>query len=160
MRTGVKNMNSLLANLYAKNIQQSFIRSFLDATSKGKNLSPLDSILKSLVGELVTPATVKKYLPSILMNVPKDVKPWDGICVQLSQATVGHPVLGALWRLWLSDVGVIYKQLFYNRQGAGTVDLDRLLYRTLYELYYFNTFDKNFFEIKNSVLFNMYEELP
>ena len=153
-------MNSLIANLYAKSIHQSFIESFLDATSKGKNLSPLDSILKSLVGELVTPATVMKYLPSILMNVPKDVKPWDGICVQLAQATVGHPTLGAQWRLWLSDVNVVYKKLFYNRQGAGTVDLDRLLYRTLYEIYYFNSFDKNFFEIKNSVLFNIYEELP
>ena len=153
-------MNSLLANLHAKRIHQSFIDSFLNATSKGKNLSPLDSILKNLVGELVTPATMQKYLPGILMSVPNDVKPWDGICIQLSQATVGHPVLGTSWRLWLSDVSVIYKQLFYNRQGAGTVDLDRLLYRTLYEIYYFNAFDKNFFEIENSVLFNLYEELP
>lgn len=153
-------MNSLLANLHAKRIQQSSIDSFLNATSKGKNLSPLDGILKSLVGELVTPAVVQKYLPGILMSVPNDVKPWDGICIQLSQATVGHPILGASWRLWLSDVSNIYRQLFYNRQGAGTVDLDRLLYRTLYEIYYFNTFDKNFFEIGNSVLFNLYEELP
>ena len=80
--------------------------------------------------------------------------------MQLAQATIGHPILGVSWRLWLSDVYVIYKQLFYNRQGAGTVDLDRLLYRTLHEIYYFNAFDKNFFEIENSVLFNLYEELP
>lgn len=153
-------MNSLLANLHAKRIHQSFIDSFLNATSKGKKLSPLDDILKSLVGELVTPAVVQKYLPGILMSVPTGVKPWDGICIQLSQATVGHPTLGASWRLWLSDVSIVYKQLFYNRQGAGTVDLDRLLYRTLYEIYYFNAFDKNFFEIENSVLFNLYEELP
>lgn len=153
-------MNSLLANLHAKRIQQSFIDSFLNATSKGKNLSSLDGVLKSLVGELVTPAVVQKYLPGILMSVPANTKPWDGVCVQLSQATVGHPTLGASWRLWLSDVGIVYKQLFYNRQGAGTVDLDRLLYRTLYEIYYFNAFDKNFFEIENSVLFNLYEELP
>ena len=153
-------MNSLLANLHAKRIQQASIDSFLDATSKGKNLTPLDIMLKRLVGELVTPSVVQKYLPSILMNVPNDAKPWDGICMQLAQATTGHPVLGASWRLWLSDVGVIYKQLFYNRQGAGTVDLDRLLYRTLHEIYYFSAFDKNFFEIENSVLFNLYEELP
>lgn len=153
-------MNSLLANLHAKRIQQSSIDSFLNATSKGKNLSSLDGVLKSLVGELVTPAVVQKYLPGILMSVPANTKPWDGVCVQLSQATVGHPILGTTWRLWLSDVSIIYKQLFYNRQGAGTVDLDRLLYRTLYEIYYFNTFDKNFFEIGNSVLFNLYEELP
>lgn len=153
-------MNSLLANLHAKRIHQSFIDSFLDATSKGKNLSPLDNILKSLVGELVSPATVQKYLPGILMSIPTNVKPWDGVCVQLAQATTGHPILGASWRLWLSDVSIIYKQLFYNRQGAGTVDLDRLLYRTLYEIYYFNAFDKNFFEIEHSVLFNLYEELP
>lgn len=153
-------MNSLLANLHAKRIQQSSIDSFLDATSKGKNLSSLDGILKSLVGELVTPAVIQKYLPGILMSVTANTKPWDGVCIQLSQATTGHPILGASWRLWLSDVNVIYKKLFYNRQGAGTVDLDRLLYRTLYEIYYFNTFDKNFFEIRNSVLFNLYEELP
>ena len=153
-------MNSLLANLYAKRIHQSFIGSFLDATSRGKNLSPLDSILKSLVSELVTPAAVQKYLPSILMNVPNDAKPWDGVCIQLAQATTGHPVLGASWRIWLSDISAIYKQLFYNRQGASTVDLDRLLYRTLYEIHYFNTSDKNFFEIENSVLYNLYEELP
>ena len=153
-------MNSLLANLHAKRIQQSFIDSFLNATSKGKNLSPLDGVLKSLVGELVTPTVVQVYLPGILMSVPANTKPWDGVCVQLSQATTGHPILGASWRLWLSDVSITYKQLFYNRQGAGTVDLDRLLYRTLYEIYYFNTFDKNFFEIGNSVLFNLYEELP
>lgn len=153
-------MNSLLANLHAKRIQQSSIDSFLDATSKGKNLSSLDGILKSLVGELVTPAVIQKYLPGILMSVPANTKPWDGVCIQLSQATTGHPILGAQWRLWLSDVNVVYKKLFYNRQGAGTVDLDRLLYRTLYEIYYFNAFDKNFFEIKNSVLFNIYEELP
>ena len=153
-------MNSLLANLYAKRIHQSFIDSFLNATTKGKKLTPLDDILKSLVGELITPAAVQRYLPGILMSVPTSVKPWDGICIQLSQATVGHPTLGASWRLWLSDVSIVYKQLFYNRQGAGTVDLDRLLYRTLYEIYYFNAFDKNFFEIGNSVLFNLYEELP
>lgn len=153
-------MNSLLANLHAKRIQQSSIDSFLDATSKGKNLSSLDVILKSLVCELVTPAVIQKYLPGILMSVPANTKPWDGVCIQLSQATTGHPILGTSWRLWLSDVSIIYKQLFYNRQGAGTVDLDRLLYRTMYEIYYFNTFDKNFFEIRNSVLFNLYEELP
>ena len=153
-------MNSLLANLHAKRIQQSSIDNFLDATSKGKNLSPLDSILKSLVGELVTPSAIQKYLPGVLMSVPADTKPWGGICVQLAQATTGHPLLGASWRLWLSDVSITYKQLFYNRQGAGTVDLDRLLYRTMYEIYYFNAFDKNFFEIGNSVLFNLYEELP
>ncbi len=79
----------------------------------------------------------KKWLPRILPMIPANVAPWQGICTFLANAAVDNAEWGNEWAQDAHNYVEWYAlNKFDKHEGAGIMDADRLLVRTLYEMYW------------------------